>query len=261
MPWCELESAKVHYELYGQGETTIVFIAGYTCDIELFRQQADALSATHQVLLFDNRGIGATVDNGEELTADNMTKTIADLMAALSIRSAIIVGYAFGSCLALTLSRDYPECVSQLVLVAGLKRFSHECKDVVKQLFMLGEQGTQYELCRLLYDTCYGSKFRHRVSFDEFFEKTLQVQSVQTIEDQRRQLHALLTFDASQWVSSIGVPCTVLGLQEDTLVTLNDTRALASAMAASFIEVPLGHAALLEDAHQMTDVIKNVLIR
>lgn len=44
---------KVHYQLQGQGDTTLVFIHGWSCDTEFWKYQTPALTADYRVILVD----------------------------------------------------------------------------------------------------------------------------------------------------------------------------------------------------------------
>ena len=77
------------------------------------------LSQNNHVILFDNRGIGATSASDREFSIRLFADDTAGLMDALNIKKANVLGWSMGSYIAQELVLNYPERVSRLVLVAA----------------------------------------------------------------------------------------------------------------------------------------------
>jgi len=79
-----------------------------------------ALAAHHRVILFDNRGTGAsTPADVRGLSDPEQARDTAGLMNALHIRRADVLGWSMGGEIAQELALRYPRLVSRLVLAAA----------------------------------------------------------------------------------------------------------------------------------------------
>ena len=50
-----IKNTEIHYRLEGNGESRVVLLHGWGCDMKLMAPVADALVQTHRVLLVDFR--------------------------------------------------------------------------------------------------------------------------------------------------------------------------------------------------------------
>lgn len=85
MPFVQVETVRFHYEAMGvqQNNPPVVFIAGYVCDIEFWRPVAKHFAQHTQVLIFDNQGIGQTVDDHSPLSIELMSQHAKGLVDVL----------------------------------------------------------------------------------------------------------------------------------------------------------------------------------
>ncbi|TMK40133.1 MAG: alpha/beta hydrolase [Actinobacteria bacterium] len=77
-----------------------------------------ALAARHELIVPDNRGIGASSDDGGPLGIDRLAGDCASLIQALGLGPASILGWSMGGFVAQTMALDHPGCVGRLVLLA-----------------------------------------------------------------------------------------------------------------------------------------------
>lgn len=64
MATAKFNDIEIYYEIYGKGRP-LVLISGYTCDHTFWNGMLDKLSQQFQVLVFDNRAIGKSKDEGK----------------------------------------------------------------------------------------------------------------------------------------------------------------------------------------------------
>ncbi|KAL4513900.1 hypothetical protein Ndes2437B_g08133 [Nannochloris sp. 'desiccata'] len=79
------------------------------------------LAATRQVLIFDNRGIGYSIDSApaSELTMETMASSTVDFIAALKLGKADIFGWSMGGEIALTMAVLFPDKVGKIMTIGG----------------------------------------------------------------------------------------------------------------------------------------------
>jgi pimeloyl-ACP methyl ester carboxylesterase len=95
------------------GGTPVVFVHGWTLDLEVWNLQARALSAALRVIRLDRRGFGLS-QGAPSPAADPLD--LRALLDRLAIPRAAIVGASQGARAALVFAIDYPERVTALVL-------------------------------------------------------------------------------------------------------------------------------------------------
>lgn len=110
---------RMAYRIIGSG-TPLVMIMGTRGTMDNWDPTfVNLLAARHQVILFDNRGMGDTTLGTAQLTIPQMAADTAGLMQALSISKAHILGWSMGSRIAQEFVLTYPTMVDKLVLYAG----------------------------------------------------------------------------------------------------------------------------------------------
>jgi pimeloyl-ACP methyl ester carboxylesterase len=98
----------------------LILIVGSASTMEMWSSKLIAgLAQNNHVILFDNRGIGATSASESEFSISLFADDTAGLMDALNVKKANVLGWSMGSYIAQELALNYPERVNRLVLVAA----------------------------------------------------------------------------------------------------------------------------------------------
>lgn len=97
----------------------LVFIHGYTCDLDLWHEQIAAGSESFRCVAYDLRGHGGTSSPPTGYGSQNHTDDLLRLMDALGIARAHLVGLSMGGGIALSVALNHPERVDRLVLAAS----------------------------------------------------------------------------------------------------------------------------------------------
>jgi pimeloyl-ACP methyl ester carboxylesterase len=98
----------------GSGDVLVVFVHGVLDRGRSFERVASLLAPECRVLRYDRRGYGASADApGAPVEVE---RHVADLLAILDHRQAIVVGHSFGGVTAMGAAVRAPELVDALVL-------------------------------------------------------------------------------------------------------------------------------------------------
>jgi pimeloyl-ACP methyl ester carboxylesterase len=115
MTFIDLTSARIHYQLLGQG-TPVVFINGWTQSCEYWLPMVELLKARHLCLIYDQRGFGRSqplaADAGVEL--DDHAEDLHELINRLGLKDVNLVGHGIGAWIALSAARHHPQDVLTL---------------------------------------------------------------------------------------------------------------------------------------------------
>ncbi|MFA7694234.1 MAG: alpha/beta hydrolase [Methanoregula sp.] len=107
------------YHESGSGDP-VVFIGGLASTMDQWNPPVlEKFSRQFRVILFDNRGTGYSNESGEPFSIALFARDTANLMDALGITRAHIIGHSMGACIAQEFALEFPKRVNRLVLVAG----------------------------------------------------------------------------------------------------------------------------------------------
>src|SRR5580704_3318546 len=121
--FAEAEGVSYAYRRFGKAGTVPLLFLGY------FNSNMDAwdpavtnsLAADHEVILFDNAGVGAS--RGE--TPHTVTETTPHCVGfcrALGLKRINVVGFSLGGMIAQQLALDHPDLVQRLILLGTAPR-------------------------------------------------------------------------------------------------------------------------------------------
>ncbi len=103
----------------GSGDP-LVMIMGYGGSMDLWSPRLlQLLTASHRVLVFDNRGMGRTTSSDAEYSISQFAQDTLGLMDSLCIDEAIVLGWSMGAEIAQELAILHPERVRRLILISG----------------------------------------------------------------------------------------------------------------------------------------------
>ena len=114
----ELHGHEVIYRIAGSGPP-VVLIHGMINSSRHWREVAERLAADHTVIAPDLIGHGDSATPRGDYSLGAHAAVIRDLLAALGIRSATIVGHSLGGGVAMQFFWQFPERVERLVLVSS----------------------------------------------------------------------------------------------------------------------------------------------
>lgn len=118
MPTVTIPRGKVYFEESGGGEL-IVLMPGLGHGAVYFEKTMPLLAGLGRVIAIDPRGIGRSTSVTERYAVEDWAADVVDLLDALGVARAHLVGSSLGACVALQAALDFPARVASLVCVAG----------------------------------------------------------------------------------------------------------------------------------------------
>ena len=129
MPFVNVKGAEIFYEEAGDGPPVLLLGGTLSSATEDFGPQIATLSANMKVIAPDRLGYGRSrprvrdfPDNFYQRDADG----VVDIMDALGINSAALLGWSEGAAVSLCLARSYPGRVDRLVVWGAISEVRTE---------------------------------------------------------------------------------------------------------------------------------------
>src|SRR4051812_41788837 len=114
---------SLHFTREGKGHPEpILFIQGIGVTGSGWQPQIEYFKKSHDVICYDNRGIGQSAPSTEALTIRGMADDARIIMDSVGWSSAHIVGHSMGGVIAQQLALAYPERVKSLSLLCTFSR-------------------------------------------------------------------------------------------------------------------------------------------
>ena len=107
---------SVAVQEYGEGEPLLI-INGTTQSLGFWAETAQVWAAQHRVITYDLRGMGGSERGARPITVAGLAEDARQLLEALEIPRAHVLGYSLGSAIAQELALAAPDRVASLVLL------------------------------------------------------------------------------------------------------------------------------------------------
>ncbi|MEZ4463767.1 MAG: alpha/beta fold hydrolase [bacterium] len=254
-----LGQVELAYDTAGDAGTPVLLIMGFAVRGTAWRRQIPALAAHHQVVWFDNRGVGDTVAPRRPISIRAFADDAAAQLDHLQIERAHVVGISMGGMIAQHLALRHADRLRSLTLIAthaggrravlptarGLRLFlqanldRHQRGDAVLHLLMTPEFLERADRSRVKADLA--EELGTRSTLARF-----------------GQLGAVLTHNTRRRLSALGhVPTLVIKPERDVLIHPRHSDHLAARIpGARLVAVPdAGHGLLREHPEQISDLL------
>lgn len=130
--------ALIHHVVAGGGAPPIVFVHGLACSYTDWSAQVEHFSARHRCIAVDLPGHGAESAPAGPFSIELCGSCVADVLRALSLPPAVLVGHSMGCRVVLEAAQLAPEHVAGIALVDG-SQFAPAMQQVLETRFAAGE--------------------------------------------------------------------------------------------------------------------------
>ena len=123
-PWPQVAISKdgtpISYEVFGQGEPTLVFVHGWSCDARYWRMQVAHFSKKHRVIVLDLAGHGHSGLSRKKYTMSAFGEDVQSVVDAAGGGRTILIGHSMGGFVIAEAARLMPSRVIGLIGVDTL---------------------------------------------------------------------------------------------------------------------------------------------
>lgn len=110
--------ATVHYRSFGKGPPLILLRGGLSSGLDWF-SQLPRLSNRFQTIVIDLRGHGRSTIGSKPFSYNLFARDVVQVLDALEIDQADLIGWSDGGNVGLLLARFYPERMNRLILISA----------------------------------------------------------------------------------------------------------------------------------------------
>ena len=110
-----VDGAQIAYRRIGKGRPLVVLNGFAATSADWDPSFIDRLASSNQLILFDNRGIGRSKDNGQPFDIAKLADDAARVIEMLGIERTSLLGWSMGGFIAQTLALQHPARVNKLI--------------------------------------------------------------------------------------------------------------------------------------------------
>jgi pimeloyl-ACP methyl ester carboxylesterase len=114
-----LDGVRIHYKSLGDGETAVVFIHGWTCNLTFWGAQVKDLAGKGRLLFVDLPGHGRSDKPKRAYTMDYFAQAVEAVRKNAGVKDLALIGHSMGTPVMRQYYRAHPERTRALVAVDG----------------------------------------------------------------------------------------------------------------------------------------------
>ncbi len=245
MPSADIGKTQLHYERAGSGEPLLLIQGMSGTHVSWGEAFRGALEQSFDVVAFDNRGIGLSAPIDGPFTIAEMAQDTAELLAALELEHAHVVGISMGGMIAQELALAHPERLRSLTLgctYCGGPGSQLIPEENGRKLMEGMASGDRDKAIRAGYEVNLSPGFRadedHYAAFHEMATRVPAAK--QTIE---LQVQAIFGHDTSARLGEISTPTQIIHGTADGVLPFPNGELIASLMPGARFEAleDVGH--------------------
>jgi pimeloyl-ACP methyl ester carboxylesterase len=173
-------NGPIGYYRFGRG-SPLVLITGYRAALSEWNTYFLAeLAKKHEVIVFDNRGIGRSASDIANYRVDDLARDTSALIKALGFDSVSVLGWSMGGIIAQRLAIDDSRLVNHLVLLSSQPpgRAAIPVPSRVEEILSGGEHSSFDGIMGVLFPTSFVQRAEHCFVGDMFKPQDYQSSKV-----------------------------------------------------------------------------------
>lgn len=250
------------YYRFGHG-TPILLVTGFGATLSEWNAAfLVELARGHEVVVFDNRGIGRSIPTARRFTVEDMARDTSALIHALHLLRSTVIGWSMGGAIVERLAIDDPAAVGRIVLLSALAPGSTGVPVPSAILAKLsgGAGATFHEIMALLFTPASVSQAERCFVQEEYKPADYTPPGIpQAVVAGQLALLTDWTGDetAASALAKLPVPTLILSGTEDAIVSPRNAQALQRLMpkARDRSISGGGHAMMYQDPISLARVI------
>lgn len=261
MPLAPVNDTELYYESLGDSGPRVLLIMGLRARGNAFTPLVSRLERDHQVVLFDNRGVGGSAALGGPLSMSVMAQDAVGLMDHLGWETAHLVGVSMGGMVAQHVALEHKQRLQSLSLITttAYGRGAVVPSLSTLRLYLGTLMGSQRSRLGWLARLLYSVEHLEREGVEPQIDRLIQAFGHDKPGTWKAQVQAISNHDVRARLGELDpLPLLLLSAGKDRLIANTHTallrEALPKAQVAHFEHA--GHGVLAECADQVAAAVR-----
>ena len=259
-----VDGGRISYRRLGSGRPLLILngLAATSADWDpLF---IDRLASANELLLLDNRGIGASLDDGRPFDIAKLADDTAQVIEALDFEGASVLGWSMGGFIAQTLALDHPNRVRKLILLSTDPGGADaELASPAVQAQLTDMSGSPHEQARRLLFLLFPDDLAESIylEFGDIVAAARERLSHDLVHRQTAAMDAWHRDGGGDRLHKLRVPVLVATGAEDIVIPASNALALVNAIPGAWLAQFQGggHAFMAQYPQPLSDLINKFL--
>ncbi|MDX1902052.1 MAG: alpha/beta hydrolase [Gammaproteobacteria bacterium] len=259
-----IQNGQIEYYRTGVG-SPIVLIPGYATDVSSWNREFLAeLTAQHQIIILNNRGVGGSFNSSHEYNTQGLANDTYQLIQKLNLKKPTIIGISMGGMIAQQLAVLHQKALGSLVLIntsiAG-KKAIHPSPEVEKQLLNLSKNklGFYFSAIQLFAPPQSKTSMAYALVADRFYPKKINEIDAGKIMPKQQDLirHWFSDNATAKKIGKLQLPVLIINGQADIVIPPINSIILANTIPhAKLVRWKNGgHAIIYQYPYEIGDTI------
>lgn len=114
------DGEQISYNVYGKGDTALLFVHGWSCDSRYWREQVPHFAEEYRVITMDLAGHGNSGQHRKVYSVDGFARDVKAVIEAANAKKVILIGHSFGGEIVAYTARLEPKKVIGIIGVDTL---------------------------------------------------------------------------------------------------------------------------------------------
>jgi 3-oxoadipate enol-lactonase len=252
----------MNYELSGSGKC-LVLMHGFSDNLNMWFNQTSEFSKRYHVLAYDVRGFGRTEVAKQPHSMSLFAEDLYELLRALQIESARILGYSMGGRIALEFALRHPEMTEGLIFAnSGVGAApSPDMEERRNMMAGILKQGNIDVISEIMTTASFSPDFgeRNPAAFQKY--KSIKMQNDPS--EYYAIMQAIVgAIDSPVDLKRLKCPVLIIAGEHDGLMEVSVAESMKKAIKNAELHLlPTGHAAAIEAPAQFNRIVLDFLAR
>lgn len=117
------DGVPISYSVYGEGDTTLVFIHGWNCNSSVWKNQIPYFSKEYRVVTLDLGGYGISGKQRTVYSMEAFGQDVAAVIQRIRAPKVILIGHSMGGAVIIETAKIIPDNIIALVGIDTLRNF------------------------------------------------------------------------------------------------------------------------------------------
>jgi pimeloyl-ACP methyl ester carboxylesterase len=259
-----VDGGRIAYRRTGNGRPLLILNGLAATNGDWDPAFLERLASANELILLDNCGIGASTDNGDPFDIAKLARDTKEVIQALDLQPACVLGWSMGGFIAQALAVDHPTHVDKLILLSTDPGGSHaQLASPAVRTQLTDTSGTPHEQARRLLALLFPDDFAESV-YQEFGDLVAEARarlSPGLVERQAAAIDAWHRNGVGDRLGELKSPALIATGTDDRVIPSSNALTLANAIPGAWLVQVKGggHAFMAQYPHPLGQLVNEFL--